>query len=163
MWFEAVYSSLVSTGKRPRSDRSRSPARSLARRNLAFRSDDGRPPSNDDSGSRRNRDGGSDRSNGSSPRLDWDSAEVQLDAETFISTLASSKDIKDQQMAAFLKVRDAQVADLHKKLKAEQQRAATQELIHNFDEKGVSGWHFAKDDIVAYYRPRYSGGFRTVV
>ena len=34
-------------------------------------------------------------------------AEVQLDAETFISTLASSGNFKDQQMAAFLKVRDA--------------------------------------------------------
>ena len=29
-------------------------------------------------------------------RSDWDSAEVQLDAETFINTLASSGDLKDQ-------------------------------------------------------------------
>ena len=50
-------------------------------------------------------------------------------------------------MAAFLKVWDAQVADLQKKSKAEQQRAATQQLIRDFDEKGISGWHFAKDDI----------------
>ena len=47
-------------------------------------------------------------------------------------------------MAAFLKVCDAQVADLRKKLKAEQQRAATQQLVRDFDEKGVSGWHFCK-------------------
>lgn len=50
-------------------------------------------------------------------------------------------------MAAFLKVRDAQVADLQKKLKASDERAATKQLIRDFDEKGVSGWHFAKDDI----------------
>ena len=49
-------------------------------------------------------------------------------------------------MAAFLKVRDAEVADLQKKLKALEQRAATQQLVRDFDEKGVSGWHFAKDD-----------------
>ena len=50
-------------------------------------------------------------------------------------------------MAAFLKVWDAEVADLQKKLQASERRAATQQLIHDFDEKGVSGWHFAKDDI----------------
>ena len=49
-------------------------------------------------------------------------------------------------MAAFLKLRDAGVADLQKKLHASEQRAATEQLIHNFDEKVVSGWHFAKDD-----------------
>ena len=57
---------------------------------------------------------------------DWDSAEVELDAETFIGTLASSGDLKDQQMAAFLKVRDAEVADLQKKLQASEHCAATQ-------------------------------------
>ena len=81
-------------------------------RNLAFRSDNGRPPSDDDSRSRRGRNGGSDLSNGSSPSLDRDNAKVQLDAETFISTLASSSDVEEQQVAAFLKVRDAEVADL---------------------------------------------------
>ena len=72
-------------------------------------------------------------------RLDWDSAEVQLDAEPFISAHASSGDVKDQQMAAFLKVSVAQVAGLHKKLQAEPQRVVTQQLICDFDEKGVSG------------------------
>ena len=67
-------------------------------------------------------------SNGCSLRPNWDSAKVQLDAETFIntlassgdfkdaetliSTLASSGDFKDQQMAAFLKVWDAEAAHL---------------------------------------------------
>ena len=50
-------------------------------------------------------------------------------------------------MAAFLKVWDARVADLQKKLKASEHRAATQQLVRDFDGKGVSGWHFAKDDI----------------
>ena len=49
-------------------------------------------------------------------------------------------------MAAFLKVRDAEIAGLQKRLKAAEQRAATQQLIRDFDEKGVSGWHFAKGD-----------------
>ena len=50
-------------------------------------------------------------------------------------------------MAAFLKVWDAQVADLQKRLKASDERAATQQLIRDFDEKGVSGRRFAKDDV----------------
>ena len=74
-------------------------------------------------------------------------------------------------MAAFLKVQDAQVADLQKKLTVEQQRAATQQHIRDFDEKGISGWHFAKDDIgfmCEYYilphiLTRCSAVFRTVV
>ena len=51
-------------------------------------------------------------------------------------------------MVAFLKVWDAEVAGLQEKLQASKQHAATKQLIRgNFDEKGVSGWHFAKDDI----------------
>ena len=87
VWSEAVYNSPAhNPGKRARPRSPRSPAR----KNLAFRSDDGRSPSNDDSRSWRSRDGGSDGSNGSHPRPKWDSAEVQVDAETFINTLASS-------------------------------------------------------------------------
>ena len=50
-------------------------------------------------------------------------------------------------MAAFRKVRHAEVADLQQKLQASEQRAAIQQLIRDFDEKAVSGWHLAKDDI----------------
>ena len=50
-------------------------------------------------------------------------------------------------MATFLEVRDAEVTDLQKKLQASEQRTTTQPLFRDFDEKGVAGWHFAKDDI----------------
>ena len=42
-------------------------------------------------------------------------------------------------MVAFLKLQDAEVADLQKKLQASKQHAATQQLIRDFDEKGISG------------------------
>ena len=118
----AVYKSPASNpGKCPRSRSPGSPARTT----LAFRSENGRSPSNDDSRSWRSRDGGSNQSDGSNPCPYWDRAEVKLDAKTFMSTLASSRDFKDQQMAAFLEVRDAEVAHFRKKLEASEQRAAT--------------------------------------
>ena len=66
-------------------------------------------------------------------------------------------------MSAFFKVWDVQVAHLQKQLQASEQHAVTQQLTRDFDEKGASSWHFAKDDIgfmcAAYYRPRYSAVF----
>ena len=41
-------------------------------------------------------------------------------------------------MVAFLKLQDAEVADLQKKSQASKQHAATQQLIRDFDEKGIS-------------------------
>ena len=45
-------------------------------------------------------------------------------------------------MAAFPKVRDAEVADLQKELQASEQCATTQHLIRDFHEKGVPGLAF---------------------
>ena len=64
-----------------------------------------------------------------------------------MSTLSPHLVNIQQQLAAYLKSRGAEVADLKQKLKAADQRAYTQQLICDYDEKGVSDWHFAKDDM----------------
>ena len=69
------------------------------------------------------------------------------DAKTFVNTLASLGEPIQQQLATYLKSKDAEVTNLKQKSKAFDQRAHTQQLIHNYGEKGNCDWHFATDDI----------------
>ena len=83
------------------------------------------PSNGDSSRSRPTRASGSGKSNGCSACANGGDDGAQLDAETFVSTLASFQPMQpmQQQLVAYLKSKDADVADLKQNLKASDQRA----------------------------------------
>ena len=76
------------------------------------------------------RTGGSGGSNGSNYRTNGDDDEAWLDVETFVSTLASFGEPKEQ-LAAYLKSKDAEVSDLKQKLKASCERTYTKQHLRS--------------------------------
>ena len=81
------------------------------------------------------------------PRANGGDDEAKLDVETLVSTPTSSGEPIQQQLAAYLKSKHVEVADLKQQLKASDQCAYPQQLIRDHNEKGVCDWHFfcAKD------------------
>ena len=109
-------------------------------------------PNRESSRSPSARDGGSDERTRVGDLSDEDNGGAQLNTKTFISTLAASNQPVSKQRSAYLKDKGQQIAGLEQQLGACEKRAYAQQLVHDYEERGTSHWHFVWMTFTMYFK-----------
>jgi len=109
---------------------------------------DGTPNRSDNgSGVRTPRTGGSARRRSVDVRPDEDGPDEDYNPDAFLESLKATREPMLLQMASYLSAKDETIAALQQQVKAEQDKRRTQEAIRNYEDTGRSSFQFHPDDI----------------